>query len=205
MTEVEWLACGEPGPMCGHLGPNKGQLGRKLRLVACACARLVWKRLVGVDRVGVETSELFADGLATAGELEEAHNQARFAMPAKGPWAHSADIARWTADAAIKLVKPPLRPGLKKAIVALIRDGVGNPFRPAILAPAQRTPTVVSLARAAYDERQLPGGELEPHRLAVLADALEEDGAVGDVLEHLRSPGPHVRGCWAVDLCLGLG
>jgi hypothetical protein len=24
-----------------------------------------------------------------------------------------------------------------------------------------------------------------------------------DMLGHLRSSGPHVRGCWAVDLCLG--
>ena len=33
-----------------------------------------------------------------------------------------------------------------------------------------------SLAWAAYDERHLPCGELEPVRLAVLADALEEVG-----------------------------
>jgi RNA-directed DNA polymerase len=37
-----------------------------------------------------------------------------------------------------------------------------------------------------------------------LADALEENGASGELLEHLRSPGPHVRGCWALDLVLGL-
>jgi hypothetical protein len=24
-----------------------------------------------------------------------------------------------------------------------------------------------------------------------------------DLLSHLRAPGPHVRGCWAVDLVLG--
>ena len=38
---------------------------------------------------------------------------------------------------------------------------------------------------------------------SVLSDALEEVGASGDILAHLRSPGPHVRGCWAVDLVLG--
>jgi hypothetical protein len=52
--------------------------------------------------------------------------------------------------------------------------------------------------------RQFPSGELDPHRLAVLADALEEAGAPAELVEHLRSPGPHVRGCWPVDLCLGL-
>jgi hypothetical protein len=47
----------------------------------------------------------------------------------------------------------------------------------------------------------------EDHRFAdlpVLADALTEAGcADADLLGHLRSPGPHVRGCWAVDLLLG--
>jgi hypothetical protein len=42
-------------------------------------------------------------------------------------------------------------------------------------------------------------------RLAVLADALEEAGAEGELLGHLRGLGPHVRGCWAVDLVLEKG
>jgi hypothetical protein len=62
------------------------------------------------------------------------------------------------------------------------------------------------LAQAAYDERLLPSGHLEPARLAVLADALEDAGC-NDVqlLGHLRGPGPHVRGCWATDLLLAKG
>ena len=40
--------------------------------------------------------------------------------------------------------------------------------------------------------------------LPVLADALEEAGcASSDILDHCRSAGPHVRGCWLVDLVLG--
>jgi hypothetical protein len=36
------------------------------------------------------------------------------------------------------------------------------------------------------------------------ADALEDAGCTdSDLLGHLRSPGPHVRGCWTVDLVLG--
>ena len=64
------------------------------------------------------------------------------------------------------------------------------------------TPAVVALAEAAYEERLLPSGELDTQRLAILADALEEAGAAGALLEHLRSPGPHIRGCFAVDLVL---
>jgi hypothetical protein len=87
---------------------------------------------------------------------------------------------------------------------ALVRDIFGNPFRPVSVDPAWLTPTVVSLVQAAYDERPLPSGELEPARLAVLADALEEAGCTdAEILTHLRSPGPHVRGCWALDLVLG--
>ena len=93
-----------------------------------------------------------------------------------------------------------------KAQCGLIHDILGNPFRPVALDRAWRFGVAVKrIAQAAYDERILPSGALEPARLAVLADALEEAGC-GDeaVLAHLRSPGPHVRGCWPVDLCLGL-
>jgi hypothetical protein len=66
------------------------------------------------------------------------------------------------------------------------------------------TPAVAALAQAAYDERLLPEGDLAPQRLAVLADALEETRCPDpDLLGHVRSPGPHVRGCWALDTVLG--
>jgi hypothetical protein len=64
--------------------------------------------------------------------------------------------------------------------------------------------TVRRLAEGAYEHRLLPSGTLDLARLAVLADALEEAGCdQADILKHLRGPGPHVRGCWAVDLLLG--
>jgi hypothetical protein len=64
---------------------------------------------------------------------------------------------------------------------------------------------VTRLAKAAYDERLLPSGHLDPARLAVLADALLDAGCSADaeLLLHLRSEGPHVRGCWAVDAVVG--
>jgi hypothetical protein len=37
-----------------------------------------------------------------------------------------------------------------------------------------------------------------------LADVLEEAGLTdASLLGHLRGPGAHVRGCWAIDLLLG--
>jgi hypothetical protein len=81
--------------------------------------------------------------------------------------------------------------------VAILRDLIGNPFRSVCLSPSWLTRTVSGLAQAIYDE-----GAFD--RLPVLADALEDAGCAElTILEHLRGPGPHVRGCWVVDLILG--
>jgi hypothetical protein len=91
---------------------------------------------------------------------------------------------------------------------ALLRCIAGDPFRPL---PPLNTPLLTGdngllprLAQAAYEDRKLPEGTLDNDRLAVLADALEEAGCTDDeLLGHLRSPGPHVRGCFALDAVLG--
>jgi hypothetical protein len=92
----------------------------------------------------------------------------------------------------------------------LLRDICGNPFRPLpSIDPtwlAWNNGTVVKLAQTIYDQRELPTGTLDATRLAVLADALEDAGCTdANILDHLRGPGPHVRGCWALDLLLGKG
>jgi hypothetical protein len=85
----------------------------------------------------------------------------------------------------------------------LLRDVFGNPFQPVRLDAASRTPTVAAIARAAYEER-LPSGALDTARLAILADALEDAGCTEQpILDHLRGPGPHFRGCWPLDKILG--
>jgi hypothetical protein len=89
-----------------------------------------------------------------------------------------------------------------------MRDIFGNPFRPAPAVDpawlAWRGGVVRELARAAYENRRLPEGTLDPARLSLLADALEDARCTdAELLGHLRGPGPHVRGCWAVDLVLG--
>jgi hypothetical protein len=82
----------------------------------------------------------------------------------------------------------------------LLRDIFGNPFRPPQVHPAWLTwngGTVGKLAEAVYAKRAFDG-------LPVLADALEEAGCTNaDILNHLRGPGPHGRGCWALDAVLG--
>ncbi len=57
--------------------------------------------------------------------------------------------------------------------------------------------TALSLAQQIYQEQAFS-------HLPVLADALEDAGCQEtSILDHLRFPGPHVRGCWALDLILG--
>jgi hypothetical protein len=88
----------------------------------------------------------------------------------------------------------------RNALCALIRDIFGNPFRPVPVPPAWlawNDAAIPRLAHAIYDERAFG-------RLPVLADALEDAGCTDRaILGHCRGPGPHVRGCWVVDLLLG--
>jgi hypothetical protein len=89
----------------------------------------------------------------------------------------------------------------------LLRDLFRHPSRPPLTIDADvlawNGGTVVRLAQAAYQERLLPSGFLDPARRAVLADALEDAGCTdAALLEHLRGPGPHVRGCVVVDAAL---
>lgn len=80
----------------------------------------------------------------------------------------------------------------------LVRDIFGPlPFRPVTISPAWQTANLVSLAEAICADRAFD-------RMPILADALEDAGCTNaEILVHCRGPGPHVRGCWVVDLLLG--
>jgi hypothetical protein len=85
----------------------------------------------------------------------------------------------------------------RKWEIQFLWDIFGNPFRPVTLDPACLSPNVKGLAQAIYDDRAFNG-------MPILGDALEEAGCTNqDILSHCRGPGPHVRGCWVVDLVLG--
>jgi hypothetical protein len=97
---------------------------------------------------------------------------------------------------------------IRKAIAHALRDVFGNPYRP----NPTREPgwfqwnhgALPKLAAAAYESRSPPLLTLDPMSVAVLGDALEDAGCTdAEILDHLRDPGPHVRGCWAVDLLVG--
>jgi hypothetical protein len=214
-TETDWVAYTDPQPMLSLLPETAS--ARKQTLFACACCRRIWRLLTDArSRRAVEVMERYSDGLADESERERAGREALAAYKAaSGNAAEAADAAahafeseaRFRPFRAMVCAKFAVgkRAGAAEAAsqCLLVRDIFGNPFRPITPEPAWRTPAVVSLATAAYEERLLPAGTLDADRLAVLADALEEAGCDNaDILSHLRGPGPHVRGCWVVDQLL---
>jgi hypothetical protein len=80
---------------------------------------------------------------------------------------------------------------------ALLRDIFGPyPAGPPAFDLAWRTPDAVTLAGHIYHDRAFG-------MLPDLAEVLEQAGcSVEAVLAHCRGEGPHVRGCWVVDLAL---
>ena len=187
MTEADWLACTDLEAMRQFVCDRTSERKRLLFMAAwCRCSKPVVRDRH--SRETVEVGERYADGLVTR-----------------------EDFRRAGSPAFLVQFVPVLLAGHHRAhhpeYAQLLRDVVGNPFRPVVLSPAWLTWSdgiVVRLARSAYDERKLPEGTLDNGRLAILADALEEAGCSdADILGHLRGPGPHVRGCWPVDLCLG--
>jgi len=142
-----------------------------------------------VGREAVSVAERFADRRVDAAELRVARQSGARGL-ARKTLLRSARMA--ATDAAYMLADgDPLLP-------ALLRDVMGNPYRPVRLDSGWRTCDVVDLAREIYQDRAF---ERMPLLTAALAEAGCEDEAI---LGHGQGDGPHVRGCWVVDLALGL-
>jgi hypothetical protein len=215
MTEAEWLACKDPELMLKHL--KRGARARKLRLFMCACCRRVWHLIKEPHcREAVEVAEAFVEREADSNTLACAREEADlyWSDPEQDGDIDAREAALYVADprpgrvaeacASCAAVAAARQRAEQAAQASLLRCIFGNPFCPDSLTPSLRTPIVTGLAAAAYNERLLPCDKLDTRRLAILSDALEEAGCTdAAILSHLRSPGPHVRGCWALDLILG--
>jgi hypothetical protein len=184
--------------MLRYLGLASGS--RKASLFQVACARRVWQHLTDWVRGQVEEIERAADA-----PPETVNNEGlmdRFST-ARGPVSTATQNA---LDAALLMAcafweaegeydTRFRREG--RAQAALVRELFGNPFRPVAFHDGWRTPTVIGLAARMYESRDFAA-------MPILADALEDAGCDHpDILAHCRGDGPHVRGCWVVDLVLG--
>ena len=117
-----------------------------------------------------------------------------------GAFENLSGVVWWTAQAAcfrkgLAFVQEAAGgdPNNFAANAEFLREVVGNPFRPVAFDLAWRTADAVALARRVYESGEVAA-------LPVLADALDDAGCdAPDVLNHCRTPGPHVRGCWVVD------
>ena len=187
MTEQEWLECTDPTAMVEFLYGQSRSSDRKLRLFAVASCRTVWSNFPDDQcRQTVNAAELFADGLIEENELTLKAVGALRATEG-GAWASVA------AATAVLSVTVPILQGS----APYLHDIFGNPFRPITIDPRWQTSTVVDLANAIYQEKAF-------ERMPILADALAEGGCDHEeIIHHCRGNGPHVRGCWVVDLLLG--
>jgi hypothetical protein len=232
MNEASWLACASPGPMLMWVRAAASARKLRLFACAC-CRRIGHLLIDPRAQSALATAERFADGLAGDGERSAARRAAQEASQTRAvtPWPtvpkwqrraasavyYAAAADAWeAADQARDLATEALlwRAGgydapqwqevgkaERLAQADLVRDLLGPlPFRPVSVNPAWLAwdgGTVTKLAAAAYEGRAFDG-------LPILADALEEAGCADEsLLAHLRGPGPHARGCWAVDLLLG--
>ena len=193
MTEAEWLDSTDPGEMVEFLRGRKAS-DRKARLLACGVSRMLLVQGGVAEELAdvIELTERLADGARVKRKVKEA-------------WKEAWNVANpGSFDAASGAVGDGALNKQRRNMPGLIRCVFGNPFQEKSVAPNWLTSIVTSLAQAAYDDRALPSGHLDTQRLAILADALEDAGCTETwVLNHLRSAGPHVRGCRALDLLLG--
>jgi hypothetical protein len=175
MTEQEWLDGNDPDAMLDFMFEQTSR--RKVELYTSGCYRLVWHLLPDERfRWKVEMRDRYFDGLATAAELDEA-------IKAGEGVSHEVVLAAWDT------ITP-------QGHVQILLDLFGNPFRSVAFDASWRTPAVIELGQEIYDAYAFD-------RLALIADTLDQAGCdKAEVLTHLRGPGPHVRGCWALDLVL---
>jgi hypothetical protein len=193
---------------------------RKVRLFSCACCEALLPIFNDHELRMHRMNEAFAEQGASDDEIAEANGCAMRENPRPGgvdiyvengapaDYAQAAvyglvygpeDVA-WMAYIATQMMYPGGQPTRFHEDVGqrpLLHCIFGNPFRPVTFDAAWQTTTVTGLAAAIYAEKSFD-------RMPILADALEESGCTdGDILSHCRGPGPHVRGCWVVDLVLG--
>jgi hypothetical protein len=208
-----WLTGESPAALLYDAKQMKVLTSRKSLLFACGCYRLIWDRirLAGI-REAVAKVEERADRNASQQELSRYRYLPGNSERTSVDWylrlyVGSLLTAKVIPTHVAWLVRVALDPQHNdrrskwendKHQADLVREILGNPYRPVKFDKAWRMGAVTSIAQASYESRDFSA-------MPVLADALEDAGCDEPAfLEHCRGASRHVRGCWVVDWCLGL-
>jgi hypothetical protein len=232
MTEEEWEACGSVGQALQAVNrliksANAGRR-RKFRLLGCYSLRRLqplalndlFGRALDIAELVFDGETPLADLRAAVGRAQEGYAEWRSDLEDPGALL-AQDLDSLLADhpyaaasrgiASATLQHPARIRAFNRGevlgsqgeiessaeLAQLVRELFGNPFRPVAFDPEWRTSNVVSLAKSMYEARDFSA-------MPILSDALQDAGCEqADILDHCRGPGPHVRGCWVVDLVLG--
>jgi hypothetical protein len=199
MTEDEWLTGTDPAKLLRHIyntrkRANRGE--RKPRRLALE----FWRWQAGNLRSG--DAERLLRAVALGDEWAESGVKPKIPTSLQDYFVLDDDA--WKAARATMRLQinagTPLAQVAQERKVHLVRELWGNPFHFVPLDPAWTAwneGTVLRLAQSIYAEETFD-------TLPILGDALEEAGCADEaILAHLRSPDPHVRGCWVLDLILG--
>jgi hypothetical protein len=224
MDENEWLMSNDPQAMLRWLWQETLASDRKLRLFACACCRTESKMLVEEGLDAIDVCENYACGLVDEVAVKAARiaakpanlSPANASFVAQNPEAQKAlaavatlcwgRIDSWRGATQVLEQILDIRPFTKrnqtpKELATILRDLLGPlPFRVVSIAPsclAWNARTVAKLAESITTERAF-------EQMPVLADALEDAGCSdATILDYCRED-VYVRGCYVLDLCLGL-
>ena len=197
MTKAGWLLLVTTEDLYGEL--SLVQQPRKLLLFGALLMRRVWPLLDESVRRLVEIAEQCAAGRVNPRELRHGGSEL-----ARDP--------AWFAARASKRLLRVVAPGGPTANLdarhaerltqyEIYKDVIGDPMATPQPSPLRGVhhPALPGLL-AALRRAATP----EPLTLCAVADLLEEVGCEEDsLLDHLRSEGPHVAGCWAVERVLG--
>jgi hypothetical protein len=194
VNEANWQACTNPCTLLRRLGDGISR--RKYVLALVEWAVPFTEGYQPGYKGELAECEQAAEGLAE--ETTSIHGLYLLERPVvdalAGTWAHAR-----------------LRPGYLCAcgwgpdrlrFCNMLREVFPSPFRPVAWEPFWAEANGAAARRVGEDVY----ADKAWHDLPLVADALEDAGCTSDdLLDHLRRPGGHARGCWALDCVLGKG
>jgi hypothetical protein len=182
MTEEVWLTATDPWLLVRQVRNRAND--RKMLLV---CLAAIKATCPDADPRWLNVVEQYADGRLSRDELRKRYGfDGGYVCIPEEPWEWIESIVDGDD---VEL------PRSNELLLGLIRDIF--PFHPITLSPSWLTSTVVSLAQQMYDSRDFSA-------MPILADALQDASCDNEtILTHCRGAGPHVRGCFVIDLLTG--